>query len=156
GFHRREHIVAVGARLTMTLAHVMQLVVEIKPPGVLRMALIDNVDKRGDPTLRIAQQHHRSHDLSIDFGDLLTRAQIGNRCGPLVGNDPIRKTATGASAIKAQDEAGALWCSTMDEGIDAQCTMQAEKPRWNMLYEFKARPPDQRAIAENPQVLGRV
>ena len=44
--HRRDHVVAVVAGLPVALAHVMQLLVERQPAGILRMAAVDHVAER--------------------------------------------------------------------------------------------------------------
>ncbi len=54
-FERRDggdHVVAVGAGPAVTLPHVVQLLIEREPPGILRMPAIDHVAERRNPLLR--------------------------------------------------------------------------------------------------------
>ena len=50
----RDDVVAVGAGLAMALAHVMQLLLERQPAGILRVAAVDHVAERRHPPLRLA------------------------------------------------------------------------------------------------------
>ena len=66
--------------------------------------------------------------------------------------DAERDAAAGAAAVEAEHEARLFRRAAMDEGIDAERAMFADQPRRNLLDEFEARPPHQRAIAEDPEV----
>src|ERR1043166_3749771 len=68
----------------------------------------------------------------------------------------MRNAATGAAEIEAKHEARPLWCAAMVERINAQRAMQADDVSGRALDELEARAPDQRAVAEHPQILGRV
>src|SRR5229473_8367729 len=116
------------------------------------MAAVDHVSQRADALPRLVPQPYRSHHLAIDGGDLLARAQIGDRVGVMLLRDPERDAAAGAAAVQSEHEAGLFRCSPMHEGVDAKRAMLAYQPRRNLLEERKARPPHQRTIAEHPQV----
>ena len=52
---RRQHVIAVGAGMTMTLPHEMELLLDVEPAGILRMTAIDHVDQRASAPLGLAR-----------------------------------------------------------------------------------------------------
>src|SRR5262249_8693520 len=81
-FQRRDRcddIVAVGAGVAVTLTHVMELLLEREPPGILRMAAIDHVAERAHRALGLALEPHAPFTLAVNRGDLLALAQIRDR-----------------------------------------------------------------------------
>jgi hypothetical protein len=134
----------------------VQLFVESEPTRVLRVAMIDEVNKRRDTAFRLTQQKDRARRLPIDHGHLLSGAQISDRLGAHLGGDPIRKSATGTAVIEAEDKAGALRRSAVYKRIDAKRPMQTEQTGWNSLDVREAGPPDQRAIGKHPEILVKV
>src|SRR5262245_16738961 len=50
--HRGKHVIAIGPRTAMTLPHVMELLFEVEPAGILGMAAVDHVDQRAHAPLR--------------------------------------------------------------------------------------------------------
>src|SRR5260370_40629514 len=75
---RCDDVVTVGAGLAVTLAHVMQLLLEREPSGILRVSTVDHVAQRRHPPLGLALEPDRAHALAINRGHLLARAQIGD------------------------------------------------------------------------------
>ncbi len=136
----------------MALAHVMELLVERQTPGILRMAAVDHVAERAHGSLRLALEPDPPDALAIHHGDLLACPQIRDRLGAQRGCDSIRNAAAGAAAVEAQHQAGTLGRPAMVERIDAERPMGADQPCLDLLQKLKARPPHQRAIAENPDV----
>ena len=60
----------------MALAHMMQLLVEREPAGILLVAAVDHVAERLHALLRVVVEPHRAPGLAIDHGDLLALAQV--------------------------------------------------------------------------------
>lgn len=71
---RGNDVVAVGAGLPVPLAHVMQLLLERKSAGILRMPAIDHIAERRYALLGLALEPDRTDRFAIDGGDLLARA----------------------------------------------------------------------------------
>jgi len=126
--HRRQDIFAVGARLPVPLLHVTELLRQRQPPGILHVPAVDHVDQRADPLPRLVLQPHRPHHLAIHRGDLLARAQIGDRIGAVLRRDPERDAAAGAAAVEAEHEARLFRRAAMHEGVDAERAMLANQP----------------------------
>src|SRR4029077_18293285 len=96
---------------------------------------------------------NRSHDLAVDVGGLLAAAQIFNRFVAPLRNHPERDAAAGAAAVQTEHEARLFRRATMVERVDAQRAVFADQARRNLLDDLEARPPHQRSVAENPQVV---
>ena len=118
------------------------------------MSAVDHIAKRRHPPLGIATQPDGSHGLAIDHGGLLTRPQIRKRLTALCSSDPIRHAAAGAALVEAKHQARPFRRSAMDERINAKRPVGADEPRLDPFNKVEARPPDQRAIAEHPEVVG--
>ena len=73
---RVEHVIAVDAGAAVALAHVMKLLVERKPAGILLVAAVDHVAERGDALSRVVVEPDRALGLAVDHGDLLALAQV--------------------------------------------------------------------------------
>jgi hypothetical protein len=76
--------------------------------------------------------------------------------GALAGGHPVGHAAAGAALVEAEHQAGPLRRAAVDEGIDAQRPVRAHEPCLDPFEEVKARPPDQRAVAKNPELFGEV
>src|SRR5262245_28912506 len=122
--------------------------------GILRMSAIDRIAQRIDSPFRLAVQCYAAQQLAVHRRGLLAVAQIFQRRGPLLRRDPVGDAAAGAAEIEPEHEAGPFRRAAMIERIDAQRTVHAEDMRRNVLDEFETRPPDQRAITEDPEVFG--
>src|SRR5262249_18947992 len=118
------------------------------------MASVDHVAERAHRSLGLALEPGAPDALAIHHGDLLARPQIRYRLGAQGACDPIRNAAAGATAIKAEHQAGTFSRPAMVERIDAECPMGADQPRLDPLQELKAWPPHQGTIAEDPDVVG--
>ena len=153
---RRNDVVAVGAGLAMPLAHVMQLLLEREPPGILCVSSIHHVAERRHPPLRLALEPDRAHAFAVDRRHLLARAQIGDGVATLLRRHAIGDAAAGPAAVEAEHQTRPLGRPAMDEGIDAKRPMRAHEPRLDPLGERKIRPPHQRTVGEHPEVFGRV
>ena len=121
--------------------------------GVLRVAAVDRVAERLDPPVRLALEPDPANELAVNRRGLLAAAQIGERGGALLRRDAIGDAAAGAAEIKAEHEAGPLRRAAMIERIDAQRTMHADDVCWNPVEVGESRPPDQRAVAEHPEIF---
>src|SRR6188508_3393713 len=151
--YRREHIVAVLAGLAMSLPHQMKLLRKVESAGILNMSAVDHVNERADPPLRRGQQRDRAQRLAIDTGHLFAAAQISDHRGALPRRDPVRDPAAGAAEIEPEHKSRPLGRAAMDVAEHAERTVRADQPRRLALHEIEAGPPDQRAIAENPEVF---
>src|SRR5262245_43888585 len=149
------HVIAVGARLPVALAHVVQLLVERKPAGILWMAAVDHIAERGHRLfLACALEPDAPRGLAVDHCDLLARPQIRDRLLPPSRRHPEGDAAAGAAAVETEHEPGPLGRAPMHERIDAQRAMGADQLGIEALQEFEAGPPHQRAIAEDPEASG--
>src|SRR5262249_50296858 len=92
--------------------------------------------------------------LAIHRCGLLAVAQILQGRRPLLGRDAVGDAATGAAEIEAQYETRPLRRAAVVERIDAERTVHAENMRGSALGKIETRPPDQRTVAEDPEVLG--
>ena len=153
---RCDDVVAVGAGLAVTLAHVMQLLLEREPSGILRVSTVDHVAQRRHPPLGLALEPDRAHAFAINRGHLLARAQIGDGVAAVSRAHAIGDAATGSTAVEAEHETRPLRRPAVDEGIDAERPMRTDEPRLDALDKRKVGPPHQRAICEHPEVFGRV
>jgi len=138
------------------LAHQMKLRCEIEPAGILHVAAVDHVDERRHAPLAFAKQGDRAHRLAIDAGRLLARAQVRDGVGAFLPRHPIGDAAARAAEIEAEHQPGPFRRSPMHVREHAQRAMRADQPRRDALDKIEARPPDQRAIAEHPKVVGAV
>src|SRR5262245_10281822 len=102
--HGGDHIVAVVAGLPVSLAHVVDLLLEREPPGILRMAAIDHVADRRHHALRVALEPHLPDEFPINHGHLLARAQIADSLCALPGCDAESHAAAGAATVEPQHE----------------------------------------------------
>ena len=75
-FHRRQHVVAAGARPAVTLARIVQLLCEAQSPGILAMAAVDDIAKRMHAFLRVVVEPDPAPGLAIDPSDLFAGAQV--------------------------------------------------------------------------------
>src|SRR5689334_17592490 len=91
--NRGDNIVTISAGLTVPLAHVMQLLFERKPTGILRMPAIDHIAQRRY-ALGLALEPDRTDTFAIDGGDLLACAQIGDGAGAFSRRYSISDAAT--------------------------------------------------------------
>jgi hypothetical protein len=123
----------------------------IKPACILRVLPVDQIGQ--GPDLPSVRQAHRAENLAIDLVDLLALGQIGMRRLDLVGRNPEGNALASSAMIKPQHEAGSLDRATMADRIDAERPMRAAEQGRNALDIREARPPHQRAIAEDPEVL---
>ena len=136
----------------MALAAIMQLLGQAEPAGILLVAAIDHVAKRLHVLLRVVVEPDPAPGLAIDHGDLLARAQIVDGLGPLVGRHPVGDAAAIAAAVEAEHQPGLFRRAAMDEGIDAERAVGADQPGMAALKGVEARPPHQRAVAEDPEI----
>src|SRR5262249_1147013 len=104
--NRRQDIIEVCPGSAMSLAHQMELALEIEAPRILRMAAIDHVEECGDLPGRVGGERDLSHGLAIDHGDLLARAQVCDRFVAPLGRDPIGDAAAAAAEVETEHEAG--------------------------------------------------
>src|SRR5262245_58763595 len=153
---RCDDVVAIGAGLAVTLAHVMQLLLEREPSGILRVPAVDHVAQRPYPPLALALEPDRAHAFAIDRGHLLARAQIGDGLAAVGRGHAIGDAATGSAAVEAEHETRPLRRPAVDEGINAERPMRANEPRLDPLRNRNGRPTDQLATGKAPEVFGRV
>ena len=154
--HSLQHIVAIGARATMTLPDVMHAFRKRQPSGILHMAAIDDEAQRPYLPPRFLLELDPPHRFQIDCRHLFAPAQIGDGLLARRGCDPKGDAAAHAAAVEPQHQAGPLRRAAMDERIDAQRPVQADQPRRHAFDEVEARTPHQRAVAEDPEVFGVV
>ena len=74
----RNDVIAVGAGPAVALPHVMQLLLERQPSGILRVAAIDHVAERWHPLLGLLLEPYRPRAFTIYGGYLLAFAEISD------------------------------------------------------------------------------
>ncbi len=113
----------------MALADEVQLLVERKPAGILRMAAVDHVAERRHLPFRRSAQPHLSHEFAVHHGDLFARAQIGDGIGAPCRRHPEGDAAAGSAVVEAKHQSWTLRRAAMHERIDAERTVGADQPR---------------------------
>ena len=136
----------------MTLPDMMHACGEREPPGILRVAAVDDEAERAHLPPRFLFQLDPPHRLQIDGGDLFAGAEIGNRFGARRGGDAKSDAAAHAAAIETEHETRPLRRAAMNERIDAKRPMQADEPRRHALEKVETGTPHQRTVAEHPKV----
>ncbi len=149
---RRQHVIAVVARLPVALAHEMQLPLQRQPSGILPVAAVHHVAERVHALLRVVVEPDGARGLAIDQGDLLACPQVGDGGRALFRRNPIGNAAAIAAAVEPEHQAGRLWRAAVHEGIDAERAVGADQAGMAALEDVEARPPHQRSVGENPQV----
>jgi hypothetical protein len=151
--HRCEHVIAATARSAMALAGKVQLLGEAEPPGILAVAAIDDIAKGMHTFLRVVIEPDPSPSFAIHLSDLLTSAQVFDCFRSLARRDPVSDTTAISAAIEAEYQAGFFRGSTVNERVDAKGPMGAHQARVASIQKVKARPPHQRTIGEDPELL---
>lgn len=154
--HGRKNIVAVDTGAPMSFAHQVKLPFDVEPSGVLRVPSIDAVDERPYAPLGRTQNHDCSIGFDVHVRNLLARAQVRDGIETSTGGNSERNAATGPAPVKAKHEAGLFRRSPVDKRIDTEGAMKSDQSCRRTLYEFEAGLPHQRAITENPKVIGAV
>src|SRR5215510_1618041 len=103
--------------------------------------------------LRIIIEPDPPPRLTVDERDLLAAAQVFDRLRLLTRCDPICNAAAISSAVKTEYQAGLCWRSAMHKRIDAKRPMRPDETCISPLEKIKTRPPHQRTVGEDPQVL---
>src|SRR5260221_7976210 len=152
-FHGRQHVVAAGSGAAVALACVVQLLREGQPSGVLAMASVDDITKRMNAFFRIVVEPDPPPSLAINPSDLFAAAQIVDRFASAGRRHPVGYSTAIAAAIKPEYQAGLLRGSTMHKRINAERAMGPHEPCVAALEKIEARPPHERAVGENPEVL---
>lgn len=137
----------------MPLTNEMQLLVERQTPGVLHMAAVDAVHQRTHAPVGRRQKVDLSIGFEINACDLLTLAQIGDGLITQMLSDTIDDPATSAAAIEPEHQPGLFRRAAMHERIHAQRAVQPCQLGGLALEVVKTRPPDQRAITEDPEII---
>lgn len=89
---------------------------------------------------------------TIDAGDLFAFTQIADHVVCLACSDAKSDALAAAAAVKTEHEPRALRCAAVMDRVDAECAVQADQSGANRFQVVKARSPDQRPVAEHPQV----
>jgi hypothetical protein len=114
-----QNVIPVCPGSAMTLAHKMDLMLNVEAPGILGMAAVDQEDQRRNITLRRRGKRDSTHGFEIHGGDLFAFAQVRDG-GVAVGcRHPVGDAAAGAAAVEAKYEAGLFRRAAVNEGIHA-------------------------------------
>src|SRR6185437_9340038 len=136
----------------MPLPHVVQLLFQAQPAGILLVPTVDHVAKRLCPLSRVIQEPDRAPAFAIDHGRLLAPAQIRDGLRALRGSDAIEDAAAIAALVEPEHQSRLLRRAAVHERIDAEGAMGAHHARGSALLKFKTRPPHQRAVGKNPEI----
>src|SRR5437588_12029752 len=116
------------------------------------MPPVDHVGQR--LSLASIIKPHPDAALGIDGGHLLARAQIGDCRLRLCSFHPKCHAAAGAAAVETENESRALRRASMHMRIDTERAVIAAQPGELALDIVEARPPHERAVAEDPEIVG--
>src|SRR5262245_3428163 len=103
--------------------------------------------------LRIIIEPDPAPGLTVNERDLLAAAQVFDCLHPLTRCDPICDAAAVSSAVETEYQAGFCRRSAMHKRIDAKRPMCPDETCISPLEKIKPRPPHQRTVGEDPQVL---
>lgn len=103
----------------MSLSYQMDLTVQVKAPGILRVAPVDHEYKRRHVALRRGCKRDASQGFKVDGGYLLAFAQIRHGGLAVRRRHPIRNAPTGAATVEAKHETRPFRSAAMNEGIHA-------------------------------------
>ena len=134
----------------MPLAGIMQLFGEAQLPGILAVTAVNHIAKSVHAFLGVVVEPDSAPRLAINPRDLLTSAQIFNRFGSPCRCHAVGNPAAIAAAIQAEHETGLFRGPAVHKRVHAECAVGADEPRIPPLQEIEARPPHQRAVAEDP------
>ena len=151
--HRLEHVVAIVAGSAVSLPHQVELLRRASAGRHIahgRGRPRSTPPRRFVPACRRARPPARFHDRPT----WPVRARAGKPACPAGGAPPRDRQCRGRRRrVEAEHQARPLGRAAMHERIDGERTMQPDHPRRNAFQEFEARSPDQRAIAEHPEIL---
>src|SRR5580698_9906244 len=156
GFERADgfnDVVAIVAGAAVALPYIVYAFVNTEPAGILHMAAIDDVAERLHLPPRLVFKLDPPHRLQIDAGDLLTGPQIRDRFLAFGGGDAVGDAAAHTAAIKPHHQTGPFRGSPMNEGIHAKRAVHSDKLRRHLLEYIETRPPHQRAVAKDPEIV---
>jgi hypothetical protein len=137
----------------MALTNQMELLIDRERAGVLHVPAVDAEHQRPHAPLRLRDDFDPPIGFEIDAGRLLALAQVGDGLFAQAGGDAVGYAAAGAAPIETEDEARTFRGAAMHERIDAERAVQADQLGRLALEVFEARPPDQRALTEHPEVF---
>ena len=152
-FHGSQHVIAAGAGSSVTLAGVVQLLCEAEPPGILAVAPVDNITKRVHAFLWVVIEPNPAPSLTIDQGDLFAGAQIFDCFSSFGRRHPVGDTTAISTPVEAEYQARFRRSSAVHERVDTKCAVCAHQACIAAFEKGEARPPHQRAIGEDPEVL---
>lgn len=142
--------------MAVPLANDVKLFVRRQLTGILGVAPVHDVGQRLHGRLTMHFQRDPAQHLQIDGGHLLALAQIGDGLGPTGRLHPKGYSAAGTAPVEAQHETGTLGRSTVHMRIDAEGAVQSDQLGRNTLDILESRPPHERSVAENPEIVVRV
>src|SRR3954447_10145673 len=151
--YRRQDVITVCTRAPVALADMVQLLLERKATGILRVTAIDHVAQRADTACWTRVEPNGPHRFAIDQGDLLARAQVSDGLRALDSAHVVSDAAASAAVIKAEHEPWPLGRAAVYERIDAQRAVRADEACLPAFQERETRPPHERAIGKHPQIL---
>src|SRR5262245_56249405 len=91
--------------------------------------------------------------LAVDAVDLLARAQIVGRLPRPCGWHAIGDPLTSSTTVEAQHQPGSCERAAMVDRVNAKAAPVTDEARVLRLLVIKARPPHQRPVAEDPQIV---
>ncbi len=145
------HIGGIIAIDADALGHKSGHVLKGQASGVLGMPTIDHKSQRRNAATVGKSQRHGFFE--VDRRHQFTLAQIVDRGPAIPRRDPKRHALTGAAAIQPQNKARPLGRAAMHMRKNTQGAMIAMHPGQSAIDIVKARFPDQRPVAEDPQIV---
>ena len=137
----RQYVVPVCAGSAMSLADQMDLMIEIKSPGVLGVAAIDKEDQRRYIVGRRRCERNATQVFTVNGSYLFAFPQVRDGGTAVLPCHPIRDAATSAPTVEAKHEAWLFRGTAVNEGIHAQGPVQPDEPRRDTFKVREARPP---------------
>lgn len=150
--HRAFQIVGVLSRASLALGDQPYLILEGQPSGILSMRTVDDEAKRIDPA-SISGKFNPLRDVLVDQRHLLARLQIAPRFfGPRGGNAE-GDTPAGTTRIESENETRPFRRAAMNMAVDTEGPVIASEQRRLPLFMLEARPPHQRPVSKDPEIL---
>jgi len=148
-------VVDAGAADADSLRHQPRAAVQVELAHVARVQRVG--EERQRPNRAPAAQAHRHEARLVHAARHLAVPQAHERAAHVPGGDAKRHSPAGAAAAQAHDEARPAPGAAVAGGQDAQGAVIAVHLGRRLFLEAKARRPDERAVAEHPEVaLGQL
>src|SRR5208282_1189551 len=152
--HRVDEVLGARTAGAVALADELGDALELKRPGVLRMAASGDVGVGVDAPAP-AHELDRNGALLVDVAGHLALVEIGEDLLAPHGCHAVGDAAAGAARLQAEHQARQLGRAAIAPRVDAEGAMVAAQEGRRALEIGEARVPHERAVAEDPELSVR-